>query len=183
MNATKTLNDLATTKAWNQIIWVSRVSLFIVFFWFGLLKLLNWSPAEGLIEHLHSVTIQPLIALKSFIYLLGAAECCIGLAFLIPSLTRFAFALFCMQMLTTFLPLILLPTDSWQNSFALTLVGQYIVKNVALIALAIVIYFDDRNLRTVNNAEKVLEYSAKPAEPKHQIAWNAMMNVKNTSIQ
>jgi uncharacterized membrane protein YkgB len=46
-------------------IWVpfSRISIFIIFFYFGLLKVLNLSPASPLVEALLNKTL-PLIALE-----------------------------------------------------------------------------------------------------------------------
>lgn len=59
---------------------------------------------------------------------------------LIPKLTKVAFIIFAIQMFTTFLPLLFLPKDTWQNTMVLTLTGQYIIKNVVLIASALTIY-------------------------------------------
>lgn len=172
MKQTQTLNAALSAKSWNQIILFSRASLFIVFFWFGVLKLLNWSPAEGLVQHLHQVTISSFISLQSFMYVLGGVECLIGILFLVPAFTRIAFTLFLTQMATTFLPLFLLPSDSWQNAFALTLTGQYIVKNVSLVALAWVIYYDYKH--TVKEVE-VSSEDSKISLPKMAYAWNTLL--------
>ena len=40
------------------ISWFARVSLFIVFFWFGFLKIIKVSPAEELVRSLYNVTIS-----------------------------------------------------------------------------------------------------------------------------
>ena len=118
------------------IIKINRFSLFVVFFWFGILKVLSISPAESLVTHLHQVTIAQFISKESFLMLLGILECTIGLLWLFPKWTRLAFILFTFQMFTTFLPMIFLPDDTWQNTFVLTLTGQYIIKNLVLIASA-----------------------------------------------
>lgn len=127
------------------IIWGNRIALAIVFFWFGFLKIIHISPAEALVAHLHRVTIARVIPIEQFLLLLGVIECTIGLLWLIPRYTRFAFGLFMMQMLTTFLPLVYLQTETWQQSFALTLTGQYIVKNLVLVASAATVYISFRN--------------------------------------
>lgn len=49
-------------------------------------------------------------------------------------------------MFTTFLPLIFLPGETWTQPGGLTLEGQYIVKNLALVSLAILIYKDKYSL-------------------------------------
>lgn len=122
-----------------QVVWFNRISLFVVFFWFGLLKIIHISPAEGLVQHLHQLTIAPFVSIETFVPLLGWMECFIGILFLIPSLTKVAYWLFLAQMTTTFLPLFMLPNDTW-SGIALSLVGQYIVKNIVLVAAAYMIY-------------------------------------------
>jgi uncharacterized membrane protein YkgB len=44
-----------------------------------------------------------------------------------------------LQMVGTFLPLILLPEITWQHLFIPTMEGQYIIKNLVLITAAIVV--------------------------------------------
>ncbi|WP_435356185.1 hypothetical protein [Emticicia sp. SJ17W-69] len=123
-----------------NIIWWNRLALFVVFFWFGFLKVIHISPAEGLVTRLHEATISSIISIDKFLVLLGIIECAIGILWLIPKLTKVAFGVFILQMFTTFLPLLFLPKDTWQNMMVLTLTGQYIIKNVVLIASALTIY-------------------------------------------
>jgi len=123
----------------SNIIWWNRVALFVVFFWFGFLKIIHISPAEGLVTNLHQATIASLMPIEHFLVFLGVVECVIGVLWLIPSLTKIAFGVFILQMFTTFLPLLFLPKDTWQNTLVLTLTGQYIIKNVVLIASALTI--------------------------------------------
>ncbi|CAH0997847.1 hypothetical protein EMA8858_03981 [Emticicia aquatica] len=128
-----------------SFIWMNRLALFIVFFWFGFLKIIGLSPAKDIVTHLHHQTIEPYISASFFIPFLGLTECLIGLLWLFPKLTKIAFVLFCLQMFTTFLPLILLPSETWQSNFALTLAGQYIIKNIVLIASAYTVYQQNSN--------------------------------------
>lgn len=123
------------------IIWANRAALAIVFFWFGFLKLLNASPAEALVMSLHDSTIARYIPMQVFLELLGGTECLIGILWLIPRCTKFVFWLFIPQMITTFMPLIFLPGDTWQSSFCLTLTGQYIIKNLVLVASALTVFY------------------------------------------
>lgn len=129
------------SKVLNRILWVNRAALFVVFYWFGFLKLTNISPAEGLVTKLHELTLAPLINVEYFLIILGVLECFIGLLWLVPKATKWTFILFCAQMFATFLPLLMCPAETWQNIMVLTLTGQYIVKNVVLIASACTIYF------------------------------------------
>ncbi len=133
-------NPTASFSVSQSIIWLNRLALFIVFFWFGFLKILEISPAEGLVTHLHEATIAPFIAIDKFLLLLGVVECFIGILWLIPQLTKLAFVIFLFQIFTTFLPLLFLPKDTWQNMLVLTLTGQYIIKNVVLIASAYTVF-------------------------------------------
>jgi uncharacterized membrane protein YkgB len=136
---------LEKTQSPISFVWLNRIALFVVFFWFGFLKIIGLSPAKDIVTHLHHQTIEPFITASYFIPLLGLVECLIGILWLIPKFTKLTFIIFCLQMFTTFLPLILLPSDTWQSDFALTLAGQYIIKNVVLIASAYTIYQINKN--------------------------------------
>ena len=136
---------LENTQSSISFVWLNRIALFVVFFWFGFLKIIGLSPAKDIVTHLHHQTIEPFITASYFIPLLGLVECLIGILWLIPKFTKLTFIIFCLQMFTTFLPLILLPSDTWQSDFALTLAGQYIIKNVVLIASAYTIYQINKN--------------------------------------
>ncbi len=115
--------------------WVSRMALFFVFFWFGILKVFGLSPAYDLVFALHAKTIS-FIPFEPFYVFLGLLEVGIGILFLFPKLTRLAILLLVLQMAATFLPLIVLPQITWQGLFIPTLEGQYILKNVVILALA-----------------------------------------------
>jgi uncharacterized membrane protein YkgB len=114
----------------------ARLALGIVFIWFGALKMIGeLSPAYDLI----AATIYWLTP-EIIIPLLGLWEVAIGIAFLFPPLTRLALLLLIPQMPGTFLPLVLLPEVCFTIvPFGLTLEGQYIVKNLVIIACALII--------------------------------------------
>ncbi|GIW66315.1 MAG: hypothetical protein KatS3mg095_0213 [Candidatus Parcubacteria bacterium] len=122
-------------KVWRPL---SRISLFIVFFYFGFLKVLGYSPATPLVEALFQKTLN-FFPFSYFIAFFGLFEILIGLTFIIPSLERVAIFLLMIHMITTFMPLILLPQITWQKFLVPTLEGQYIIKNLVIIALAFVI--------------------------------------------
>lgn len=113
----------------------ARVALFVVFFWFGALKLFGLSPANPLVAALLERTLS-FLTFEQFIIGFGAFEMVIGLTFLIPRLERVAIALLVPHMVTTFLPLFLLPAITWAGWLIPTLEGQYIIKNLVIIALA-----------------------------------------------
>jgi uncharacterized membrane protein YkgB len=126
----------------SSVLWINRIALFLIFFWFGFLKLVAKSPAESLISSLHRETIASILSLDHFLLLLGFAECVIGLLWLFPQLTRFALWVFLLQMSLTFLPLVIIPQETWNSFLVLSLSGQYILKNVVLIACAFTLYKD-----------------------------------------
>ena len=124
----------------NHLLLFGRISFFVIYFWFGFLKVLGISPAEPLVNNLFDQTLQGLMPFSYFNVLFGALECGIGIIWIIPSLTRFSLIVLLAHMAATFLPIVLLPNDFWQDWFTPTLVGQYIIKNLALISLGLLIF-------------------------------------------
>ncbi|GIW66528.1 MAG: hypothetical protein KatS3mg095_0426 [Candidatus Parcubacteria bacterium] len=122
-------------KIWRPL---ARISLFIVFFYFGFLKVLGLSPATPLVDALFQKTLD-FFSFSYFIIFFGLFEMIIGLAFIIPRLERLAIFLLIIHMVTTFLSLILLPQITWHKFLVPTLEGQYIIKNLVIISLAFVI--------------------------------------------
>jgi uncharacterized membrane protein YkgB len=114
----------------------ARGALCIIFFWFGLLKVMGISPADPLVETLLDTTM-PFIAFDGFRIFFGLYEMAIGLAFLFAGFERIAIVLLLPHMATTFLPLILLPHETWASVLVPTFTGQYIIKNLIIIALAL----------------------------------------------
>jgi len=114
---------------------VARFALFVVFFWFGILKVFELSPAGPLVIDLLQRTL-PFMEPTLFLRLFGGYEMLIGLVFLIPGLERAAIALLFPHMIATFGPLIFLPSVTWSGFLVPTLEGQYIIKNLVIIALA-----------------------------------------------
>lgn len=94
----------------------------------------------------------PFLSFSQFIVLFGLFEVLIGFVFLFPRLIRLAAGLFAFHIITTFLPLIFLPTVTWQGFLTPTLEGQYIIKNVVLVALVVVLI---ANLNPMKNMSPV----------------------------
>lgn len=117
-----------------------RFALATIFIWFGILKPLGISPAEDLV--LQTVDWMPLLPAKTWLSIIGWWEVAIGVLFLFGPTLRFAIALLALQMVGTFMPLIILPSETFQAGripYGLTLEGQYIVKNILIISAAMVI--------------------------------------------
>jgi uncharacterized membrane protein YkgB len=119
---------------------VLRISMGLVFIWFGALKFFpGLSPAEELVRNT-IYFFEPEFVLP----VLAAWEVTIGLGFLTGLFTnrfqRLTILLLFLQMFGVALPLVLLPEVCWKNfPFVLTLEGQYIVKNLVIIGSALVL--------------------------------------------
>lgn len=115
---------------------MARISLFVIFFWFGLLKVIGVSFATPLVQQLFERTI-PFMEFSLFLILFGFFEMIIGVLFLIKGAEREVIPLLFLHMVTTFMPLVLVPSATWGGFLVPNLEGQYIIKNLALIAVAI----------------------------------------------
>jgi uncharacterized membrane protein YkgB len=115
---------------------VARVAFFVIFFYFGFLKIIGLSPASPLAEALTARTIGMQYFDASFM-ILAIIECLIGILFLIPKATRVVIALLFVHIAVVCSPLLLVPEHVWHGFLVPSLEGQYIIKNIALIAIAI----------------------------------------------
>lgn len=115
---------------------IMRLGLGVVFFWFGALKLMpGLSPAEDLVRD----TIY-FVDPDLFLPVLAVWEMLIGLGLMTGRFMRITLLLLFLQMPGTALPLLLLPEVTWTVfPYGLTLEGQYIIKNLALIGAALVL--------------------------------------------
>lgn len=120
-----------------------RYAVGVVFVWFGALKLVpGLSPAEGLVRN-----VVPFVNPDLFVPVLAVWEVLIGAFLLFRPTARLALLLLALQMPGTFLPFVVLPEVCFSNwpfqspldVFALTLEGQYIIKNVVLVAAGMVV--------------------------------------------
>lgn len=118
----------------------TRISFFIVFFWFGILKVIGISSAGELVKSLLDVTFLNFIEPQVFSIIFGLFEMFIGVVALFKKFNKLTFILLIAHLFTTFMPLYLLPSVSWKGLFVPTLVGQYIIKNLILLALGIYIF-------------------------------------------
>ena len=118
-----------------------RISLGVVFFWFGILKFFpGLSPAQDLAGRTIEVLTFGVIEQDISVPVLAAWECVIGLGLITGVWMRATLLLLMLQMLGTLTPIVLFPDETFlQAPFAPTLEGQYIIKNIVLISAAIVL--------------------------------------------
>ena len=116
-----------------------RIPIFIIFFWFGFLKIVDLSPAQELVQD--TVYWMPFLSAEMWTYVIGFWEVLIGVFFLFKKTTLIAMLLLLIQMSGTFLPLVILPEITFQDSnpFLPTLEGQYIIKNIIIITAPLII--------------------------------------------
>lgn len=118
-----------------------RVSVGVVFLWFGALKFFpGASPAEGLATRTIEVLTGGWIPPAFSILMLAAWESAIGLGLLTGRALRTTLLLLFLQMPGTVTPMLFFPEEVFVRfPLVLTLEGQYIVKNLVLISAALVI--------------------------------------------
>jgi uncharacterized membrane protein YkgB len=119
---------------------ISRFALFVIFFWFGILKVFMLSPAGPLVIDLMNVTFLKGIHPETFLAGFGIFEVLISIMILIPRLERITFLVLFFHLCTTVMPLIMLPIHVWDAPLVPNLTGQYIIKNIALLSLGLVLF-------------------------------------------
>jgi uncharacterized membrane protein YkgB len=120
---------------------ILRVSLGLIFVWFGVLK---FCPGLCDVEVLAAKTMQALtfalLPAKICIRLLAIAECGIGAGLITGRWMRLTTVCLLLHLAGTFLPMVMFPAETWKLfPFAPTLIGQYILKNMILISAGLVV--------------------------------------------
>ena len=134
------MNKLNTWFTQNAVA-LLRISIGIIYVWFGALKYFpNLSPADQLAKDtIHLVTFG-LLPSHVAIILLAIWETALGFVLIIGVWKRAVFYFLILHMLLTFVPLFFFVDVSFTAlPYAFTLVGQYIMKNIVIIAAALVI--------------------------------------------
>ncbi len=113
-----------------------RIALAIVFIWFGMLKIIGQSPVLELIAET-VYWIDPNV----FIPFLGVWEVFVGVGLLFRLVLRATLLLFWMLLAGTFSVLLVKPDVAFQggNPLLLTVEGEFVIKNLVLIAAGLVI--------------------------------------------
>jgi len=118
-----------------------RLSLGVVFIWFGVLKFFpGMSPAQELAENTLAVLTGGRVPARIAMLGLAGWETAIGLGLTLGVFLRATLFLLWLQMAGALMPLVLFPSLAFHHfPYAPTMEGQYIVKNLVLIAAGIVI--------------------------------------------
>ena len=121
-----------------------RVSLAIVFVWFGALKIFDVTPVTELVANT-VYWFDPAWVVPA----LGLAEVVVGVGLLVNRGLRVVLALFLGQMVGTFLVLVVQPDVAFTdgNPLLLTTEGEFVVKNLVLLSAGLVVGSTVRTLR------------------------------------
>ena len=149
---------------------ILRVSLGVVFLWFGFIKFFpGLSPAESLATDTIELLTFGIIKANVSLPVLAAWETLIGLGLITGKYMRVTLLLLFGQMLGTVTPLFLFPEASF-NVFPIspTLEGQYIIKNLVLVSAGLVIGATVRGGNLVADAETVQTAYERAAQQRQQ---------------
>ena len=118
-----------------------RISLGIVFFWFGVLKFFpGLSPAQELATRTIGILTFGAIPPDVSILLLATWECVVGLGLIFGLFMRATLLLLLLQMVGTMTPIVFFPGEVFTRvPYAPTLEGQYIIKNIVLVSAGLVL--------------------------------------------
>jgi putative oxidoreductase len=149
-----TINRLdATMTPWlaRQSLPLMRISLGFVFLAFGLLKFFpNVSPAEDMAKDAMNGLTFGLMPGSIGLLLVAAMETAIGASLLTGRHLRIGIGLLAMAMIGVLSPLVLFPGELFSGNYnAPTLAGQYVVKDIVLLAAALVVGLKERGAQLV----------------------------------
>lgn len=125
----------AIDLARRRVNYLLRLSLAIVFFWFGALKIADISPVVELVQNSF-----PLLARPPYLKLLGAVEIMIASGLVIDWLSKYAATLMILHLLGALSVALVSPHLVFAPAFpALTILGEFIAKNIVFIAAGLVV--------------------------------------------
>jgi uncharacterized membrane protein YkgB len=107
-----------------------RISLAIILAWIGILKFVDPSPVVGLLQ-----ASMPFLAFNAFVYLLGAVEIIVAIMLLARIMLPYAGLIVIGLFAGTLTILLITPTVT--NIPTLSLVGQFLLKDLGLMAAAV----------------------------------------------
>ena len=104
-----------------------RISLGVIFLWFGALKVFNVSPVYEFV-----VTAYPIFSFKGMFFVLGLFEVIVGTCLLLKVLLRQAEIFILVHLAGTLLLFFSKPEMAFSQFPILTLQGEFLLKNLAL---------------------------------------------------
>ena len=149
-----------------------RLSVGIIYIWFGVLK---FFPATSSAEAIVSETIEAisfgLLHGRASVIAVGIIEIIIGFGFIANRL-KYTVPIMYVQMIGTVLPLFIFIPKTWiAFPFVPTLLGQYIIKNMVFIAVAIVLGATERGAKLITDPQ-LAKQARKSEKKKEQYSAN-----------
>ena len=135
-----------------------RISLGVIFLWFGVLKFFpGLSPAQSLAARTIDMLTFGMVPASVSVPMLALWECAIGIGLLTNLFMRTTLLFLFVQMMGTITPIFLFPSEVFTVlPYAPTLEGQYIIKNIVLVSAGLVIGSTVRGGWVVSNPEDCL---------------------------
>lgn len=132
-----------------------RISLGLIFLGFGVLKFFpDISPAEDLAQATMSRLTLGLVPGSVGIYLVAILETAIGLSLISGKYQRIGVAMLAMAMVEVLSPIVFFPGQLFAGpSNAPTLEGQYVIKDLVLLASSMVVAVGARGGRIVTGTD------------------------------
>lgn len=122
------------------VMFMLRLSLALVFFWFGALKIMDVSPVMQLLQNSF-----PFLAASPYIELLGLTEIFIAVGLMTDRLLSQTIWLMTLHLLGTLAVVAVAPRVIFAPAFpVLTMEGEFVAKNFVLIAAGLVVGFSRR---------------------------------------
>lgn len=118
-----------------------RLAFFIIYLWFGALKVVGLSSVSPVAQHFAQLSL-PFVTPALYTFLFGVFEIILALVLLLPRLIRLALPLLFLHLVTTLMPLILLPQETWSGFLTPTLAGQDVIKNVLILVASCLFVID-----------------------------------------
>lgn len=121
---------------------ILAISIGILYVWFGTLKYFpSYSPAENLASNTINVLTFNLIPLRASIILLAIWESVVGIMLIFNIYRKASASIALLHMALTFTPILIVPEQVFVSApFQLTLLGQYIIKNIVIIVGLLILY-------------------------------------------
>lgn len=113
-----------------------RLTLGIVFLWFGGLKVTGHSPADHVVH-----ALLPFVPKHLLVPAVGVYECILGLGLLLGLKMRLMLVMFWVQVLLTLSLVFVQPKLVFQKGVVplLTMEGEFVIKNLVLLAAGVVL--------------------------------------------
>jgi uncharacterized membrane protein YkgB len=113
-----------------------RIALGVVFLWFGVLKVAGTSPVRELVAD-----TVPFLPGTWFVPVVGVFEVLAGVALVAGVRVGLVAAVLVLHLLGTFLVLVVQPRVAFQggNPLLLSVTGEFVLKNLVLLAAALVV--------------------------------------------